>query len=373
MISNRKLYAVEFAVIVLLWTLAVISPLFFISDMDHEWRSVHVMWMECAVVGVAFLINRIVLMPRLFFRKRYIAYIISIVGLLLLFSIFILHFDGVNALLSLFGEGDANPPIAGFAHDMSPQHSQHGGFPPPPMSIPPTVNVIPPTISVIIASLLVLALDLGLRIAVTWIITEQKQSAIDGERITAQLQNLQSQVSPHFFMNTLNNIHALVDIDSQRAKGTIIELSDLMSYLLYDSSNKDRVLLQRELDFINSYINLMRLRFSTQVKVNFSYNTPVPSVKIPPLLFLNFIENAFKYGVDCDKESIVKIKFDLSPTQIVMTALNSNHSSSSKSEKHGLGVENSRKRLDLLYGSSYTLDICEMEKIYYVTLKIPIQ
>ncbi|MFR9575580.1 MAG: histidine kinase [Rikenellaceae bacterium] len=249
----------------------------------------------------------------------------------------------------------------------------HFGFEPMPPLPAPSMNAIPPTITVLIMSILVMALDLGLRIASTWVVTEQQQSEIDKQNALSQLQNLQSQVSPHFFMNTLNNIHALVDLDSARAKRTIIELSDLMSYLLYDCSNTDNILLQKELDFVENYINLMRLRFSSQVRINFSYDDDVPKVKIPPLLFLNFIENAFKYGVDYEQESIINIHFGFTNSHIEMKVLNSNHSEGATPRKHGLGISNTRRRLDLIYGSSYTLDISEKEAIYFVNLKIPIQ
>ncbi|MFR9575581.1 MAG: hypothetical protein SNG79_07975 [Rikenellaceae bacterium] len=105
MINQRKIYAVEFTAITLLWTLVVISPLLFMDDFVDDWRMVHVMWSECVVVGVAFLVNRFVLMPLLFFARRYIAYFASVVVLLALLSIFIFYYDGVNMIVSLWGEG----------------------------------------------------------------------------------------------------------------------------------------------------------------------------------------------------------------------------------------------------------------------------
>ncbi len=364
--------------IVLLWTLVVISPLLFMNDYNQDWRTVHVIWSECAVVGFAFLVNRFLLMPRLFFAKRYVAYALSFGGLLLFTALFVLHFDGVNIIISLFSDGY-------HTHSMSQLHNtppmMGGGMPPmmdggmPPMrggGMPPTRDLIPPAIKVVALTLITIALDMGLSITRKWIISEQRQTHADKEMLVAQLQNLQSQVSPHFLMNTLNNIHALVDIDSVRAKQTIIELSNLMDYLLYESSTKRAVSLQRELDFIESYTNLMRVRFSKQVKVLLTYDDNPPSVEIPPLLFLNFIENAFKYGVDNDQESIIKISFSFSNDSIVMEALNSNHSDQVRRKHRGFGISNSRKRLDLLYGDRYRLDISERDKIYYVTLKIPI-
>ncbi|MFI3318829.1 MAG: sensor histidine kinase [Rikenellaceae bacterium] len=373
MVNEKKIYAVEFTAIILLWTLVIISPLLFMEDYSVDSRAIHVMWVECAVVGFAFLVNRFFFMPKLFFNKRYILYTISIVVLFICLSLFIISFDGVNAILTLFGEGN----VGGYP----PPHIMGGGAPPHErlstlphfgaqhITKPPVTTFISPMITVLIASLIAISLDLGIRIAVTWVITEQKHSLRDKERVVSQLQNLQSQVSPHFFMNTLNNIHALIEVDPQRARHTIIELSNLMSYLLYDSSRKSVVSLQREMEFINNYINLMRLRFSEHVKIDLSYNNP-PDVDIPPHLFLNFIENAFKHGVDYDHESFIKVRFNFTSSTIEMVTINTNHKRSSN-RQHGLGISNSRKRLDLLYGANYTLNISEKENIFYVNLIIP--
>ncbi|MFR9497863.1 MAG: sensor histidine kinase [Rikenellaceae bacterium] len=346
------------------------------NSQNINWRIIHVMWIEWSIVGIVSMINRIILMPNLFFAKQYSKYIIALSTLFILLSIFIFYFDGINVILSIFGENPLNTskPIRheALAHrvDALPHGISH-------QSGPPVVSIIPPALGVIILAFIVIALDMGLSIAIRWIISEQKQSEIKKERINAQLSNLQSQVSPHFFMNTLNNIHALVDIDSERAKQTIIELSELMNYLLYESSNKERVSLHQELEFIESYINLMRLRYPKRVVTNFSYNKDAPQVKIPPLLFLNFIENAFKYGVDYSQESFINIDFYINDSEINMTTINSNHSEVINSSKHrlghGLGISNSRKRLRLLYGDRYSLKLEDKEGVYYVTLKIPIE
>ncbi|MFI3277923.1 MAG: histidine kinase [Rikenellaceae bacterium] len=376
MIRERKILTIEYTAIILLWTLVVVFPLLFMDDINQNWRGVYVLWSECTVVGFAFLVNRFILMPRLFFSRRYIAYISSLIALFTILGVFVLHYDGVNVILSIFGyggdvAGDIAPPIMSAPPPSMPPHAIHPTVAPH-AAAHHAVTVIPPTISVLILSVIVIALDMGLSIAFKWIISEHKQAEINKERISAQLSNLQSQVSPHFFMNTLNNIHALVDIDSKRAKQTIIELSNLMDYLLYESSSQECVLLQKELLFIRNYINLMRLRYSKQVKIEFSHSDNIPPVKIPSLLFLNFIENAFKYGVDYEQDSFIKIHFEFDHTSIRMTASNSNHSSSVNGNRHGLGISNSRKRLNLLYDNEYTLDITDIDRVYFVDLKIPI-
>ncbi len=373
MVNERKILTIEYTAIILLWTLVIVAPLLFMDDYNTNWMAVHVMWVECGVVGVAFLVNRFLLMPHLFFAKRYYQYIIGLAILFIVLAIFVLHFDGINVIIALLQETSEESVLPLMGGDIGVGAPPHG-MPPHrmhPMVRPPSATLIPPMVSVMVLAAIVIALDIGMSIGVKWVIAEQKQGEIKRERIMAQLANLQSQVSPHFFMNTLNNIHALVDIDSKRAKQTIIELSNLMDYLLYESSNKELVSLQRELEFIANYINLMRLRFSEKVRIQFFHDEIVPKVKIPPLLFLNFIENAFKYGVDYEHDSFVDISFNLSETSVVMIAQNSNHSKSVKRVRHGLGISNSRKRLDLLYRGRHTLKIEDDEKIYKVTLKIP--
>ncbi|MFI3317402.1 MAG: sensor histidine kinase [Rikenellaceae bacterium] len=370
MVKEKKIHAIEFTVITLLWILAYTLPLLFMDDYNQNWHALHVMWVECTIIGFVFLVNRLLLMPRLFFTQKYAYYCMALSALFLLLSIFVLYFDGVNVIISLLGEGDVEVLTSYksmYPHDMPPR-----GMRPPAMVpgiTPPVASIIPPSIGVLIVAAIIIGLDMGIMIAARWVIAEQKQSEINRERIMTQLQNLQSQVSPHFFMNTLNNIHALVDIDSQRAKQTIIELSNLMSYLLYECSNKEEVALRRELDFIGNYVNLMRLRFSRQVKVCFSHDEDIPSVNIPPLLFLNFIENSFKYGVDYEQESVINIRFNFSDSAIEMITTNNNYSTEDRTK--GLGISNSRKRLDLLYQDRYQLEINNDKKIYSVTLKIP--
>ncbi len=360
MSSKQKIFTIEFTVIVLLWILVIVSPLLFMNNLNQNWRSIHVMWVECAVVGVVFLVNRFILMPRLFFTRRYSIYIASLILLFVALFVFVVSFDGINKILYLFVEGHPDQVGAPIARHIPHRRTPHN------------TPLIPPKYGVLILSAIVIALDMGLSIAMRWIVSEQKQNEIEKEKAQAQLSNLQSQVSPHFFMNTLNNIHALVDIDSVRAKQTIIELSSLMDYLLYDAVNQKGVALQKELDFISSYINLMRIRFPDGVKVDISYNRSVPTIIIPPFLFLNFIENAFKYGVDSELESFVCVEFEFGKDIIIMRVVNSNHSQNVKRDRGGVGISNSRKRLGLLYGNRYSLDITNNQKQYSVTLKIPI-
>ncbi len=371
-----KISWVERVTIMLFWLVVITMPILFMDEVRQNWRAVHVVWSEAIVVGVLFLINRFVLLRYLFFNKRYTGYVLSLGLIFCATAVAVMHFDVVQHLISMFND---EVPISPFVHDL--YNDLSAAYDLPPLELhsahrPPSsrgASAVPPDVSVLIMAAIVVALDMGLAVMTKWFIAQQRESQSERAEITAQLSRLQSQVSPHFFMNTLNNIHALVDIDSQRAKQTIIEFSELMDYLLYECSNHNFVPLQREIEFVQGYTNLMRLRYSERVEITMGCEGVIPSVKIPPLLFLNFIENAFKYGVDNEKSSYIKILFRFSEWSIDMTIQNSNHQHSAKSKRHGLGIANARRRLELIYGDRYSLTIADREASYYVNLKMPIK
>ncbi len=147
---------------------------------------------------------------------------------------------------------------------------------------------------------------------VRWSKLEQEKTLLEKENVQNQLAFLRNQVSPHFFMNTLNNIHALIDVDTEEAKEAIIKLSKLMRHLLYDSQ-AELVPLAKEMEFIQSYINLMKLRFSEKVKINLSIPDQLPDKSIPPFLFTSFVENAFKHGISYQNSSFIDIVFLYKP------------------------------------------------------------
>lgn len=359
MLRERKISIVQYSLIVLLWVFAYCVPVLFNDDSTINWMPIYQMWMDTSVMFFIFLLNRFFLSKRFFFKKRYVTYLIVVLVILTLVQLYVIYLKDSGLISQLMGD-DHTPPM----RSRPPMGSR------PPVHHP--ITVVSKDFSLMIFSLLVILLDLGFSIAMKWLVNEQRQSELQSKNIRAQLSNLQSQVSPHFFMNTLNNIHALVGIDPQKAQETIIELSGLMDYLLYECSTSKNVSLQREVDFTKSYVNLMRLRFPKKVVIEFLADEEMPQVSMPPLLFLNFIENAFKYGVNYSKDSYIRIKIKSSHKSIVMEVANTNHSESVKSTRKGLGISNSRSRLDLIYGDNYKLEICDSEQLYSVYLKIPI-
>ena len=172
-------------------------------------------------------------------------------------------------------------------------------------------------------------------------------------------------------MNTLNNIHALVDIDTGKAKSTIVELSKLMRYVLYEASNKT-ILLSREVQFLKNYIALMSLRYTNKVSIKMDFPAEVPEVQIPPLLFVSFVENAFKHGVSYRSESFIHVLMQLDEGNRLSFRCSNSNNGSADEQHHGIGLENIRKRLRLLFGNDYTLSITEEEHKFDVLLIIPL-
>ena len=201
---------------------------------------------------------------------------------------------------------------------------------------------------------------------------EQKMLELKEENLRAEMASLKYQVNPHFFMNTLNNIHALIDIDGEAAKSAVIDLSKMMRYVLYDSE-RETISLAADLQFMKNYIELMRIRYSDDVTITLDYPHELPEkVVIPPLLLIVFIENAFKHGVSYNQASFINVSLFYADKKLTAIISNSRVKQSASIEKGGIGLDNVRKRLDLIYGpSGYSLDIHQETDRYTVKLVIP--
>ena len=221
--------------------------------------------------------------------------------------------------------------------------------------------------------LLLMGMNLGVKLYFMSQRDRERQKIIDQHNLEQQMEYLKYQVNPHFFMNTLNNIHALVDIDPERAKTTIVELSKMMRHILYEGSKK-LIPLTREVEFLNLYVQLMRLRYTRKVHINVDVPQQLPELKLPPLMLIIFVENAFKHGISYREESFVNIKLRVENKRLLFSCRNSKPTQVQRTnEKGGMGLQNVRQRLELLYDDDYTLDINDGEKTYEVKLDIPMQ
>ena len=213
------------------------------------------------------------------------------------------------------------------------------------------------TISYIARNSLNLAIFAGgataLALARRWVTTDQKLKEVEAERATAELRNLRSQINPHFLLNTLNNIYALTVFDTPKAQQAIQELSKMLRHILYDYQ-QPKVALSDEVEFLQNYVNLMRIRLSDSVDVKFQTFIANPQLEVAPMVFISLVENAFKHGVSPSEPSFIHIQIESADNQIVCDIQNSNHPKTANDHSgHGIGLVQVQRRLELTYPDHY--------------------
>ena len=202
--------------------------------------------------------------------------------------------------------------------------------------------------------LLVVGAGVAIRMTGGWYKAEAARQELEHSRTQAELQNLKSQLNPHFLFNTLNNIYSLIQIDADRAQQAVHDLSRMLRYVLYESSCPT-VPLAAEVEFLRDYIELMRIRLSANVRVETKIDVrPDSRTEIAPLIFISLIENAFKHGISPTEPSFIRIHFSESPGEIHCEITNSYHPKSVADKSgSGIGLEQVRKRLELTYPGHY--------------------
>jgi sensor histidine kinase YesM len=217
-----------------------------------------------------------------------------------------------------------------------------------------------------------LVLSFGTCIAVTqrWLSSEQNKKETENEKLNTELSFLKSQINPHFFFNTLNNIYSLAIVKSEQTAPAVMKLSSIMRYILSETE-KDFVPLNNEIDFTKNYIELQQMRLTDKVTVVFNTSGVTDDLQIAPLLFIPFVENAFKYGVSTKEATTIDIQIHATNNQIEFNATNTVATNvSTHLDSTGIGINNAKRRLALLYPGSYQLNISNQDNTYQVSLKI---
>lgn len=377
-VFKNRIGQVQLLLISLVWIILLAMPVLSgESDNGVNWTHIFKIWQEYIVLFVLLLINRFLLMPKLFFQNKRILYFTSlfiIIGFTT--SVFYISekLDQPNRMRNVemrnappprfndFNGQKRNQPLNQLPK-LGPNIGPGKGLP---------KEGMPPFMNLFIMSILLIGFDSGLLFFSKWMESEQNKLKAEKESVENKMAFLQNQISPHFFMNTLNNIHALVDIDTEEAKESIIKLSKMMDYMLYESQTAN-ISIKQEMEFIRSYVDLMKLRFTDDVIIVLDIPTILPSVKIPPLLTISFIENAFKYGVSYESDSFIKIHFDATDTHFNFIVENSLHKKIETKKNSGIGIANTKNRLELIYGSNFDLEINENKNnSFFVKLNIPL-
>lgn len=396
----RKQQLLEQSIYGAIWTVIFLLPLMggsFAASGGLEKEEIRDVirnsWLSILPFFILFLLNNYALVPYFLFKKKYGRYIVSL-AFLIAAACWVIPDPSMDRFPKEFrhggfrnGKGKNQRDVIikmrektrqeESVHWEAPQENEQvlekpqrpGGFPKPaPYPMPPfTVRYL---IHFMTAFLMV-GFNIAIKLFFKSFRDEEMLKELEHKRLQSELQYLKYQINPHFFMNTLNNIHALVDIDTGKAKSTIVELSKLMRYVLYEASNKT-ILLSREIQFLENYVTLMSLRYPEKVSIEKNFPLEVPEVQIPPLLFISFVENAFKHGISYRQESFVRVVMQLEEGNRLAFRCTNSTGSSSDEQHHGIGLENIRKRLRLLFGNDYTLSITKEENKFDVLLIIPL-
>ncbi len=210
-----------------------------------------------------------------------------------------------------------------------------------------------------------------LRFAVDWFKLEGKRKELENEKLLAELNFLKAQINPHFLFNTLNNLYYLAYTKSDNTTEVIAKLSQMMRYMLYES-NHARVPLQKEIEYMESYISLERLRLNDQIPIKFEVKGNIENVWITPFIFITFLENAFKHGVSNNNPNAwVNISVELQEGQCIYLVENSKpEEKGSEHEKSGIGLQNVQRRLELSYPGKHQLIMEDKSDRYIVKLNL---
>lgn len=340
----KNIKFVEWFIIGLIFAVLFIMPVLFTRiDGEISWINVVKIWKDLSLLLPLLIINHWLFVPKILFRKKYVAYLVCVFGLIALFTFSYYFYDNVlnKKPLNKYNIENKRPePIEPFAQ-------------------------------LLMYSILIAGVDTGLLFTKKWNENEEKKHRLEKENAEIQLNILRNQVSPHFFMNTLNNIYGLIDLDATAAKEAVMKLSKLMRYMLYENEN-GKVKLSKEFEFIKSYIDLMKLRFADNISVQFIISDITDDFVIPAMLYISYIENAFKYGTSYQQESFINIKFEIANYKLHFTCSNTNFYESNREKAGGLGMKNNHDRLKLLFGNNYLLSVTNDEKLYNISLTIPL-
>ncbi|MES1222329.1 MAG: histidine kinase, partial [Bacteroidota bacterium] len=351
--SHSRLNSV--AIHVMIW--AVLGLYFyrqlFATDTDIPYQYWIKQTITLSLLVIAFYLNASVLVPRFLFRNHTALYFIIVIGIIAAIA-----FTNRWADNAFFPDRFPDPeffnpnpgqPTGQFRR--LPQWKRETGY-----------HFKLGDLFTIIISGLVIGISTAITGIQKWQKDNQERKELEKEKVTSELSFLKAQIHPHFFFNTLNNIYVLTEVDPKVAGEAIHQLSKMMRYLLYDTQQGQNMLSQ-EIAFVKNYISLMKLRITDVVTINLKTPDNLQDMPLAPVLFLPFVENAFKHGVSATEQSYIDIIICQKNKTLELTVNNSirKDNSISLENKGGIGLVNTRRRLDLLYPGKYKLDISESD------------
>lgn len=338
------------------WCFIFLLPLLFYPvQSEGENFFLYELLSKTALIGL-FYLNYYLLLPRFFEKKKYLIYFLLVIILI----IGIIFWD---ILLQNIFPGSAY------------RFNDRSFFPFNNISATEnTILGIPQRVLFIIANRVtsfafILLLVGGLmRLGASYLKNQNEKKALENANLNAELNLLKSQINPHFLFNTLNGIYALAHEKSEKTETSILKLSEMLRYMLYESA-EEKVALSGEINYITNYIQLQRMRLSDKIKIKYEVTGKTEGQYIAPFLLITFIENAFKHGVSYAKPGSININIKVFEKTLTLFVENPFAETDSFTVK-GLGLKNAERRLDLLYQGKYNLQAEKSKSRYIVNLKL---
>ena len=343
-IENKDiwLFVAQAAVWAIILLILPLATLLSTQDLSATKTSLVVEWNLMRAPLVVYFVNFYILGPFLFFRRRFWLFALSNLLIIL----------GLNyGFFYLWLIRDHIPEVAQMTSDM-------------------WIGFFSGFFMFLLLNCFVAAIAIGIRHFIRIGKIKQQLQDEKAKNTEAELAWLKNQINPHFLFNTLNNISSLTQIDPDAAQDAIVQLSDLLRYAMYET-NKKTVPIQGEMEFMRNYIALMRLRCNDKTVINAQFTIHNSQLEIAPLLFISLIENAFKHGVSSSRPSKIDIRIEEHHGELVFTCDNTNYPKDDADRSgSGIGLENTRRRLDLMYTGRYEWEQSLEGDIYHVQIKL---
>ncbi|PTN09353.1 sensor histidine kinase [Mangrovibacterium marinum] len=340
---------------VVLWCIIAIVLHYVSIDLSGVMNNIQYSKLLVLLVG-SFYLNYFVLIPRLLSKRKVRSYAASLVGTL-----------AVVFGLIYFSE------LPFYEHHpvVFDTKTEALGYLFIPLPSPMTLST-----GIVLLCIVSLAVSTGIRGTSEWFKQENQLKEIENKKLVAELSYLKAQINPHFFFNTLNSIYALARQKSDKTPDVILLLSGLMRYVIYEAS-APRVYLKKEVEHIRNFIELQQMRLSQIVRIDYQVNGNPKGILIEPLIFTVLVENAFKHGIDYTRKNTIRVHLDIKANELHFLVSNPlvmrRQTKISKFEDAGIGLDNVKKRLDLLYPGRHSLAVIERDSIYTVELKLTLE
>jgi two-component system LytT family sensor kinase len=341
-VTKSKSGLVTVVIHVLIWVM--FGLIYFFQPISWDFSVPYQVWIkQCLLLGLLVMVyyfNALVLVPKFVLKNRigvYLVIIVCIAAIIVELNVYIDQWLNIHQLIEAAIHKAGPPPKH---HDNDHNHDWD---------------------LVLIA---IIASVIGVGTSVTaiqkWQKDKQLHQEMEQDKISSELSFLKAQINPHFFFNTLNNIYALTHIDAETSRKAIHQLSRMMRYVLYDTQNTT-TLLSQEIAFVKDYISLMQLRLTNAIKIDFKSPGALKDMAIAPMIFLPFIENAFKHGISSTSPSFIDIDITQQDATVTLSVINTiiTEQNNNLEAGSGIGLNNTRRRLDLLYPARHILRIKE--------------